>query len=513
MTDALTHAITAEAQAAEERRAARRRWNGAFAGIGILAALALGGWWGWQNLTVPAIQVLAVLPASNMTRDPEQDHWVDGVHEALVTELQRAGIAVIARQSVLQYRETDKPVRQIASELGVDALIQPVVGREGDSVVVDVSILEANSELPIFTQTFASRVQGVLGLYRAVSAEIADAIGAVLSEEAEARLAERPQVDPRVIEYVLLGESHLGRFTPEDFDIALNYFQAALAIDSLYAPAYDGVGGVWGFRAQMGLVDPLEAGRNAIPYAEKALELDPGNAELRCGQASSIFWHDWDYERAMEEAVRCLELDPNAAGARAFYGHMLMIMGRPDEARRQGERAVQLDPMNSFVLGLHGAILAFTAPPEEAIQYLESMFEDFPGAGFGYVPLAMAYRRAGLEDEETRAYRADMAVSGFDWVVAALDRGMEEGGNREARRQAAEAMADRFEEAYLPTENIARFYRDAGEVEKALDWLERSLEYHDPNLPYIGVTGWEDLYDHPRFQAVAEEVGVPLLTW
>ncbi len=152
MTEALTRAMTAEGQEAEERRVARRRWKRAFAGIGALAALALGGWWGWNGLKAPAIHTLAVLPASNMTRDPELEYWVDGVHEALVNELTRAGIRVIARQSVLQYRGTDKPVRQIASELGVDALIQPAVGREGDSVMVDVSILEAGSQLPVFSQ-------------------------------------------------------------------------------------------------------------------------------------------------------------------------------------------------------------------------------------------------------------------------------------------------------------------------------------------------------------------------
>jgi serine/threonine-protein kinase len=511
MTEALAHAMTVEAQAAEERRATRRRWNRAFAGIGILAALALGSWWGWQTLTAPAIQVLAVLPASNMTRDPEQEHWVDGVHEALVTELTRAGIPVIARQSVLQYRDTDKPVRQIASELGVDALIQPAVGREGDSVVVDVSILEASSQLPVFSQTFVSRVRGVLGLYRAVSAEIADAIGAVLSEEAQARLAERPTVDPQVIEYVLLGNSHNRRFTPQDFDIALDYFEAALEIDSLYAPAYAGISGVWGFRAQAGLVDPLEATSIARQYGEKALELDPGLPAAGCGNPSGLFWHGWEYEQAMEAMVRCLDLDPNAAGARAFYGHMLMIMGRPEAARRQGERAVQLDPRSPLVRGLYGAILALTGPPEEAIQVLEAMFEEYPGAGFGYGPLAIAYRRAGMTDEETRAYRADMAVSGWDWVVTAMDLGMEAGGSREARRRAAEIMADRFDDTYVSPLSIAQFFRDAGDEEKALDWLERSLEHHSPNLPYLGLMGWEELYDHPRFQAVAEEVGVPLL--
>ncbi len=511
MTDALTYALTAEAQAAVKRRAARRRWTRAFTGIGILAALAFGGWWGLKTLTAPAIQVLAVLPASNMTRDPEQEHWVDGVHEALVTELQRAGIPVIARQSVLQYRDTDKPVRQIASELGVDALIQPAVGREGDSVMVDVSILEASSQLPIFSQTFVSRVQGVLGLYRAVSSEIAEAIGAVLSEEAEARLAQRPTVDPQVIEYVLLGESHLGRFTPEDLDIALGYFEAALEIDSLYAPAHDGISGVWGHRAQANLVDFAEAERFGRPHAERALELDPDNPTLRCGAATGLFWHDWEYEQAVEEMARCLDLDPNDARNRAFYGHMLMIMRRPDDALRQGEEAAQLDRLDPFVIGLYGTILALTGPPEEAIRVLESMFEDFPGAGFGYSPLAIAYRRAGMADEETRALRSEFAIEGDEEVVAAMDRGLEAGGSREARRQAAEVLANRFEETYSPALDIASLYRDVGEVEKALDWLERSLEQHDPNLPYIGLTGWNELYDHPRFQAVVEEIGVPLL--
>jgi tetratricopeptide (TPR) repeat protein len=412
---------------------------------------------------------------------------------------------------VLQYRDTDKPVRQIASELRVDALIQPRVAWEGDSVVVDVSILEASSDLPIFTQTFTARVQGVLGLYREVSAEIADAIGAVLSEEAEARLAERPTVDPQVIKYVLLGQSHLGRFTPQDFDIALDYFQAALDIDPLYAPAHDGVAGVWAYRAQAMLVQPLEARDFIDRSLERILELDPEFPGISCGMAGNLFWRHWEYEWGLEEQERCLDQDPNSALERVFYGHMLMILGQAEEAREQGERALQLDALDPFVKGLHGTILASTAPPEEAIQYLEAVFEDYPDAGFGYEPLGMAYRRAGQTDEETRAYRTEMAINGWDWVVTALDRGMEVGGSREARRRAAEALADRFEETYLPARWIAVFYRDAGEVETALDWLERSLEQHDPNLPYIGLSGWEELYDHPRFQAVAEEIGVPLL--
>ncbi len=172
---------------------------------------------------------------------------------------------------------------------------------------------------------------------------------------------------------------------------------------------------------------------------------------------------------------------------------------------------MQLDRLDPLLIGLHGAILAFVGPPAEAIQTLESMFEDFPGVGFGYTPLAMAYRRAGMTDQETRALQAEFAIEGDEEVVTAIDRGMEEGGSLEARRRAAEVLARRFEETYAAALDIASLYRDVGEMEEALDWLERSLEQHDPNLPYIGVMGWEELYDHPRFQAVAEEIGVPLL--
>jgi tetratricopeptide (TPR) repeat protein len=172
---------------------------------------------------------------------------------------------------------------------------------------------------------------------------------------------------------------------------------------------------------------------------------------------------------------------------------------------------VELDPRDPFVKGLYGTILAFLAPPEEAIQYLETMFEDNPGAGFGYESLGFAYRRAGRVDDETRAYRAEIAIYGWDWVAEAMDRGMEEGGGLEARRQGAEAMVDRFEETYVPAFWIAKFFRDVGERERALYWLDRTLEQHDPNLPYLGLLDWNAYYGDPRFLSVAEEVGVPLL--
>ena len=154
LAEALTGAITPEARIAEERRAAQRRWMRGLVAAGAVAVLSLGGWWLSGQVTAQPIERLAVLPASNLTRDPEQDYFVDGVHEALVGELQRAGVAVIARQSVLRYRDSEKSIAEIAAELGVDALLQPAVAREGDSVFVEVSLYDSRSEVAIWSQAF-----------------------------------------------------------------------------------------------------------------------------------------------------------------------------------------------------------------------------------------------------------------------------------------------------------------------------------------------------------------------
>jgi len=250
---ALAGAITDEARAEEVQRRTRRRWARGAIGVSLVAALSLGGWWIRGQFAARPIELLAVLPASNMTRDPAQDFFVDGVHEALVTELQRAGLSIIARQSVLQYRDTDKPIRQIAKELGVDALIQPAVGRSGDSVFVDISLYDGPTQLPLWTESFPARIEGVLGVYRDVSRRIAKEIGVVLSTQATARLGERPTIDPRAYEAILRGQFHLRQFTPQDFTLALQNFESALAIDSNYAPAHVGVAAVWLYRSQAGI--------------------------------------------------------------------------------------------------------------------------------------------------------------------------------------------------------------------------------------------------------------------
>jgi tetratricopeptide (TPR) repeat protein len=244
------------------------------------------------------------------------------------------------------------------------------------------------------------------------------------------------------------------------------------------------------------------------PHLARALELDPELAEARSFNAGVLFWYHWDYERGIEESLRALDLDPNDARARVFYGHMLMIMERPEEAREQGELAIRLDPLDPFVRGLHGTLLAGVAP-EEAIPFLEALLEDHPGIGFGWGGLRAAYHRAGRPDDAARVQRDRAVLAGSPWV-AAWDEGMAAGGRVEAARRAAELQVRLSEESYVSALNISMLFMQTGDTERALDWLGRSVEQRDQNLPYLSIWEYEPLHDHPRFQAVLEEIGVPL---
>ncbi|HUG40210.1 MAG TPA: hypothetical protein VMM12_06990 [Longimicrobiales bacterium] len=497
------------AGASASRGATLRAWGAGVLGVGAVAVVVLGGLWLALEPGAPAIERIGVLPASNMTRDPEQDYFVDGVHEALVSELQRAGIATIARQSVLQYRATDKPIRQIAGELGVDALIELAVGRESDSVFVDVSLFDGRTQLPLWTASFASEVRGVLGLYREVSRRIAVEVGAALSDRVRVRLAERPTLDPRVLEAVTRGTFHLGRGTPQDLGIALQHFESALALDSLYAPAHVGVATAWGMRAQGLHMAPSEALPYARTHLAKALELDPDLAAARAMEAGHSVWVDWEFEAGAAGYRRALELDPNDARTRAFYGHVLTILGQWDEAIRQGELAMELDRLDPFVAGLHGAILASTGHTRQAIELIEATLEANPGVRFGLAALFNALHVEARYEEEVHYRRAFYASRGEDAAVAALDRGFEEGGYRTGLARAAEVLTSQARDrgvGYMPA---AQLYAVAGEADLAMDLLEMAVEVRESPLPYLGVIpGFWSLHDDPRFQAIARQVGV-----
>ncbi len=351
--------------------------------------------WGYLTLQGgPAYERLAVLPPANLMNDPEQEYFVAGMHNALISELQRAGVWVVARQSMLKYQNTEMQVREIAQELGVDALIQPSVLRAGDSVEIEVSLVDGTTQQVVADPIVRrSDLREIERLYRGLTVAIASEIRAALTPQTEAFLASARPVNPQAYEAYLKGVSE---WHATHIDRAFEYFQQALSLDSTYAPAQAGIARVWWFGAGTRLAPAREQARAAI---HQALALDSTLAEVQFVAALVRAWLDWDWEGAEVAFRKAIEINPNYAEARAFYANFLYTIERPEEGRAQIETALELDPLNPMFRTFNGGFLIDERRYADAIEELEAVLRIEPSHVVATVNLVRAHHASGKYDE------------------------------------------------------------------------------------------------------------------
>jgi TolB-like protein/tRNA A-37 threonylcarbamoyl transferase component Bud32 len=502
-------ALTAETVVA---RVGRPRWRrravvGAVTGVVLVAAA-------WGLLTVlsgPAYERFAVLPPANLMNDPEQEYFVQGVHNALITELQRAGVAVIARTSVLQYENTLKPIREIASELRVDALIEASVFRAADSVEIQVSVVDGRTQQLVGDPIVrGGEFRNAPALYRELTAAIASEIQVALSPQAEAHLAGARPVNPQAYEAYLKGQFHASKLTPPDLEAALQYFELARDTDPDYAPAHAGIGLLWAFRQQMGITRPSDAAPQARAAVARALELDSTLVEVQYTLAIVKTWTDWDWEEAEAAFRRAIELNPNFPDVRAYYSHFLSMMRRRGEAIPQIERAVELDPFNPLLQSLYGMSLYMERRYEEAIAQFQNVLRTVPNHPLALSGHQLVYGAQGLYEDALAATRALYASVGFVEAEEALTRGYAAGGYQEAMSRAADVWAALSDVTYVPPFEISALYALAGESDRALDWLEQGFAERDPNMPYLSALPlYDGLRDDSRYQDLRRRMNLP----
>jgi len=484
-------------------RVGRPRWRrrtvaGAAAGIVLLA---VAGWWLAATAGDPAMDRLAVLPFANFMNDPEQEYLVQGVHDALISELQQAGVTVIARTSVMQYRNTEKPVRAIARELAVDAIIEGSVLRTGDSVQIEARLVHGGTEESLWRQVHRGDIQNVVAIYRELTRAMAREVQFALTPQAEARLGTAPTVNPQAYEAYLKGRFHWSRLTPADLETALQYFQVALNNDREYALAYAGIATVWASRQQMGFVPPDEAAPRMKEAAARALELDSTLAEVHSLLAAVKTWLDWDWDGGETAFRRAIAINPNYPDARALYSLLLMILGRPREAMAQIEHARRLDPLNDLFQTFYGMDLLAARRYDDAIAQFRNAIKTAPNNPAAQTGLRDALHAQGRYDEALAALKALFAGIGEPELEAAVDRGYADGGYRAAVRHAAEMWTARSTTTFVLPVDLAALFAIAGERDRALEWLERAYEVRDPNLPAVGwLPVFDDVRDDPRFQ-------------
>ena len=501
-------ATASEIEAARDRRRRRRSLRAA-AALLTMGGLAVVGMWAGSVLARPEIQRVAILPFENEESDPEQASLLAGIHAALIGEMQQAGVQVIGRRSVIRYLGDTTPIETIARDLSVDAVLEGRAEYGQDSVRITLTMMDGRTETARWSGSFVSGAEAVISLYREATREIADEIRLELTPDAEARLAAEIDVDPRSYELVLRGNYHWSRLTPQDLEVAQGLYERALAIDPANALAMGGLARVWAGRQQFGLASPAEARPLVRDYMRRALDAAPNEPRLVSLHALVLTWIEWDWEAARQEFERAVELNPNDWEARAYYSQLLGFTGYPTEARRQSELAREGDPFSGLVLGVACGTLALIGDYETAIEESREALRLDPTQPVAHDVITTSLRALGQMEEAVR-HEAGLLMAVGDTVLATgLLTGLEEGGAREASARAAAILESRAETGFVAPVRIALAHVYAGNIDRALDWVERGEAIGDPAMPYIGARMVpQEIRLQPRCQAILDRMGL-----
>ncbi len=507
--------LVSQAQAAVEP--GRRLWLVVVAGLCVLG-LAGWGWRLWRNRPatpdVPPVRSLAVLPLQNLSGDPSQEYLADGMTEELIGRLANIhGLRVISRTSAMHFKSTQLSVPQIAKTLGVDALVEGSVIREGNQVRVHAQLIRGTSDEHIWAGEYQREYGSILAIEEEVALTIAQQIKIRLTPQEQEVLAVGRALDPQAQESYLKGRYYLNQRTEDSMNRSVAYFQQAIARDPSYALAYCGLADAYallGFRGGLPSKDALSRAKAA---ALRAIELDKTLAEPHASLAFIAEIHEWDWATAEREYKRALELNPGDARAHHWYAGYLTYVGRFEEGIDEEKRARDLDPLSLPVNNALAGRLLAAGRVDEALAQLKQTLEMDSHFAPAHQTLGWAYLNSGKHREAVQEFQQALQLSGADDKDIMLDLGFAYAtvGNQEEARKILVKLKKLHEQGLIASGSIAILYGALGELDEAFAWLEKAYEERDPELTYLKVTGrrFEPLRHDARFQQLVHRMGLP----
>jgi TolB-like protein/Tfp pilus assembly protein PilF len=457
---------------------------------------------------------IAVLPLKNISGDPQQDYFMDGMTEALVTELGKiSGLRVLSYQSVISYRQTAKPLPQIARELKVDALLEGAVLHSRDRVRITANLVQAVPERHLWAQTYEFDPRDVLAVQREVARDVARQIRIRLTPQEQARLTTSPRVDPEAYEAYLLGRAYFYKIrTPTNVMRAKEHFEKAIERDPGYASAYASLAELYIGTSGSGILTrgPRDARLKARLWAEEALRLDDTLAEAHTALAR-VAQQEWDWAGAEREYQRAIELNPSDPLARIWYAIYLYAMQRFEEAVAQAERAQRLDPVSPLVNTWAGAAYFFAGRPEEAMVSWQKALELDPSYSDASIVLARTYVTKGLYLQAIAELQKALIFNPREpFVVGALAHAYARAGQREeALKLLGELKRIEAERGSIPTFSFIWAYAGLNDKEHAFAWLEKSYQERRDRMVWLNVDPLLDpLRPDPRFHELVRRVGL-----
>lgn len=452
---------------------------------------------------------IAVLPFENVSGDPEQDYFVSGMQNVLIAGLSRiSALKVTSKTSTLRYRNTTESLPRIGAQLGVGKLIEGSVFRVGDRVRITVQLIDAMLDEHIWSETFEREVEDVMLLQNEVAGAIAQQVEITLKPDEQEQLASAESINPVAYEAFLKGQFHVERATPQDIQLAAQYYQQAVDLDPGNALAVTGLAKLCAFQAQMGMIKPNVARERCLPPIVRALDLDDTLPDAQLAYAVHMTWLLYNWQEGEAAFKRAIDLNPSFAEARVFYSHLLSLLGRTEEGTEQMRMALELDPLNPLVRSLHGVQLNMAGDIQGSIRVIEDVMASSPGFGFGHGALAYGYHLLGEQEKAIAALATDIRLSwSFPEGAKLLEDTFVEHGYTAAVLQAAQAFEERSKTIHVGPLAIGHLYEYAGETEKAVDWYELGYQITGPGVPYLGVFARSpELQSNPRFIKLLRDI-------
>jgi serine/threonine protein kinase/tetratricopeptide (TPR) repeat protein len=460
--------------------------------------------WGQRPPAVQSIQSLAVLPLENLSGDPKEEYLADGMTDVLITSLGQVGsLRVISYTTAMQYKNSHKPLPQIARELHVDVVVEGSVIRSGDKIRIGAHLVDAPTEKQLWAQNYDGDMRDVLGLQSRVASAVAEQIRIKLTSKEQTQLADTQDVDPRAYEALLKGNYFFRQNSPETTQKALQYFLQAVELDPKLARAYVGIARCYNFLGQ-GQVPAAEARAASDSAVAKALQLQPDLSEAYTERGWTLLFYHWDFPGAERDFRHAMELTPSSSDAHEGYGTYLVAKGQFDEGLEQMKKARDLDPLSPFTLTDYCVLSTYARRYDEAVTQCLAALELDPNFKWAQLNLANTYLLKGDYAEA----RPVMAKLGCDTACTAMAEETNGAPGRSGAFDSWLKMQKEPQEAF----SLAQSYAALGRKDQAFASLEKAYRLRsDPHgITFTAVDPHFDrIRSDPRFDAFLRHAGLP----
>jgi TolB-like protein/Tfp pilus assembly protein PilF len=453
---------------------------------------------------VPSV---AVLPFINLSPDPENEYFADGITEDVIAHLSKIGaLKVISRTSVMPFKKRQQSIKEIGTTLGATTLLDGSIRHVGDRVRIVAKLIDVATDQHLWAETYDRQLTDIFSIQTDVALQIAAALKAELSRDEQTRVRKEPTKDLHAYQLYLQGREWFIKYTPEAYVRAIDYFDRAIARDPSFALAYANLAWAFTESAEVGAMEPGVAYRRAAEASAEALRLDPQLGEAHCTMGYLKGVREFDWSGAESEFKRALELSPSGADAYDYYGRLCAGLERYDEALALQHRAKELDPLAHRMDGVTTLLRA--GRYDQAVAEGEDAVDLDPGYDRARATLGWAYFLSGRKSEGLAQLEAAVSVSGENTLwLGQLGEAYAMAGHTEKAREILRDLEERAKTSFVSPYHLAYVYTGLGDLEQAMDLLERAVaERTGPAYSIKGSFLLTPLHTHRRFHALLRQM-------